>query len=142
MKEYDLVLTTAKPSDRPHFLAWDNPHDLAVNQLCFYNQAEKIDYRLNLLNRINPNTQFLILHQHLDREIKAIRDICANANSRVVLLTGLDCLITYLTIHPRGQVSIFWQRLINLRQLKAILWLLLPTPIIPHYLPRVVSRLG
>lgn len=129
-----LPLKDAKPTDRPHFLVWDTPNEADLQQIIFYNNARRVNYRDNLLSRTNPQESFLILHRHVDRELKAIRSICSPANSPVVILEGLDCLITYLSIH--GQKELFWQKLLNLRQLTSLLWILLPTELIPYNLPQ------
>lgn len=128
-----LPLKDAKPTDRPHFLVWDTPNEAALQQIVFYNNAQRVNYRDNLLSRTNPQESFLVLHQQIDRELNAIRGICSQCSFPVVILEELDCLMTYLSIY--GQKELFWQKLLNLRQLTSLLWILLPTKLIPDNLP-------
>ncbi|MBC5796626.1 hypothetical protein H5968_16085 [Sphaerospermopsis sp. LEGE 00249] len=135
---FNLSLADAKPTDSPHLLLWDNPHDASIHKLTFNNNAEIISYRDDLLNRVNLQQKFLILHQNLDQEIDAIRQICANTNNsskynnqRVLLLKDLDILITYLYSKPSSPISLLWQKLGDMRHLESILWILLPTQIHP-----------
>ena len=129
-----LPLKDAIPTDRPHFLVWDTPNKADLQQIAFYNNAQRVNYRDNLLNRINSQDSFLVLHQQIDREINAIRHICSQCNSSMVILEELDCLITYLSIN--SQKELFLHKLLNLRQLASPLWILLPTELIPNNLPQ------
>lgn len=126
-----LPLRDAKPSDRPHLLLWDSPNQADLEQISFYNHAQRISYRDNLLSRIDDKERFLVLHQYLDRELDAIRTICSKSSHTVVLLEGLDCLITYLYVQPSTPITFFWQKLSNMRHLESILWILLPTKLAP-----------
>jgi hypothetical protein len=129
-----LPLKDAKPTDRPHFLVWDTPNEADLQQIVFYNNAQRVNYRDNLLNRTNPQESFLVLHQQIDRELNAVRSICSECNSPVVILEELDCLMTYLSIY--GQKELFWHKLLNLRQLASLLWILLPTELILYNIPQ------
>lgn len=128
-----LPLKDAKPSDRPHFLVWDTPNEADLEQIAFYNNAQRVKYRDNLLSRIEPQESFLVLHHYIDRELNIIRSICADSKFSVVLLEELECLITYLSIY--GQTERFWQKILNMRQLTSILWILLPVQSIPYNVP-------
>lgn len=127
----DLRLFEAKPSDRPHILVWDSPNEADIEQLCFYNSAERVNYRETLLSRVTPGDQFLVLDQYLDREFDAIRSICTCSGKKVVIMEGLDVLITYLSVKPGGFEKVFWQRFAALRHLDSVLWILLPERTIP-----------
>lgn len=127
----NLSLQDAKPTDYPHLLLWDNPNDSEISQLIFKNNAEIISYCDNLLNRINNKQEFLILNEKLDEELDAIKQIAANATKPIVLLKDLDILITYLYSKPQSPLSLFWQKLQDIRHLQTILWILLPTKLSP-----------
>lgn len=128
----DLRLREAKPSDRPHLLLWDTPNDLELRQLAYRENAERISYRTNLLNRIAAqNSSFLALHMRLDRELNSIKAICAETNKPLVILKDLDRLITYLCVQPESPITLFWQNLFNTRHLESILWILLPSKLTP-----------
>lgn len=127
-----LPLKDAKPTDRPHFLVWDTPSEDALQQIAFYNNAQRVNYRDNLLSRTNAQESFLVLHQQIDREINAIRRICSQCSYPVVILEELDCLVTYLSI--TSQKELFIGRLLNMRQLASLLWILLPTQLVPDNL--------
>lgn len=129
-----LPLKDAKPTDCPHFLVWDTPNEAILQQIIFYNNAQRVKYRDNLLSRTNSQESFLVLHQQIDRELNTIRSICSQSNVPVVILEELDCLITYLSIYEKKEL--FWQKLSNLRQLESLIWILLPTQLIPDDLPQ------
>jgi hypothetical protein len=127
----ELNLRTAKPSDRPHLLLWDTLNDLELRQLAYRENAECISYRTHLLNRIDPSKPFLTLHLWLERELDAIKAICAHTHNPVVLLKDLDCLITYLRVQPESPITLFWQNLFYTRHLESILWIVLPSKLMP-----------
>lgn len=127
----DVRLQEVKLRDRPHLLLWDTPNDLELRQLAYQENAECISYRTHLLSRINPQNRFLALHYQLDRELDAIKAICANTDKPVVLLKDLDCLITYLHVQPESPITLFWQNLLNTRHLESILWIILPSQLVP-----------
>lgn len=132
----NLQLREAKPSDRPHILLWDSPNEVDLEQILYYNKAQRINYRDNLLSRIDESKdRFLLLHEHLDRELEAIRSICSQATDEIVLLEGLDYLITYLSVQPSNALASLWHRLSQMRQLESILWILLPTKLTPPNWP-------
>ena len=131
MQIKDLRLREAKPSDRPHLLLWDTPNDLELRQLAYRDDAECISYRTHLLSRIAPESRFLALHHQLERELDAIRAICASTTKPVVLLKDLDCLITYLDVQQESAITLFWQNLFNTRHLESILWIILPSKLVP-----------
>lgn len=121
----ELRLGEARPSDRPHLLLWDNPDDMELRQLAYRNDAECVSYRTDLLSRIAPQNRFLALHHQAERELNAIRTICASTTKPIVLLKDLDYLITYLQVKSR--TTLFWQNLFNTRHLESILWIILPS---------------
>lgn len=131
MQIKDLKLREAKPSDHPHLLLWDGPKDLELQQLAYRENADRISYRTHLLSRIAPQSRFLALHHQLERELDAIKAICATTPKPVVLLTDLDCLITYLHVQPESPITLFWQNLWNTRHLERILWIVLPSKLAP-----------
>ncbi|MEC4813542.1 MAG: hypothetical protein SAK29_09775 [Scytonema sp. PMC 1069.18] len=85
----DLKLREVQPSDRAHLLIWDTPNDQELRRLVYRENAECISYRTHLLNRIDTNKPFLALHLWLERELEAIKAICANTSNPVVLLNAL-----------------------------------------------------
>jgi len=127
----NFKLRNAKPNDSPHLLLWDKVDDDQLRSLAFYDDAEVVSYRENLLSRLPPQSRFLALHQELDRELRSIREICHNSQKKVVLLRDLDCLITYLQIQPNSPITLFWQSLFRMRHLESILWILLPKKLTP-----------
>jgi hypothetical protein len=135
IKIKNVSLKDAKPSDRPHFLICDTFNELYLKEIACFNRAEIIDYRENLLDRIEPQDKFLLLHQHIDREINIIRSICCKSDYPVVIIQNLDYLITYLSSHPNSSLSIFWNQLLKLRQLTKILWIILPNKLVNPQIP-------
>lgn len=127
----NLLLRDARPSDQVHLLLWDTPNPVELSQLMLYNGAERINYRDNLLQRISPDTRFLNLHYQIDEELDAIRSIAEQATKPVVLLEGLDCLITYLYTQPGDHITLFWSSLEKTRKLPRLLWILLPHKLAP-----------
>lgn len=122
----NLLLRDARPDDRAHLLLWDTPNEPELQHIAFYNNAHRVNYRENLLGRINPSDRFLTLHHHRDRELETIKSMCSGVSKQVVLLEGLDCLITYLYIQSCSHITQFWNDLEKTRKLKKILWILLP----------------
>lgn len=131
-----LPLKDARPRDQAHLLLWDAPTPHRLWELTYYNNAARVSYRENLLQRLDPNDKFLNLHHAIDEELAAIKAICQTAQHPVVLLEGLDILITYLRIKPGGQVTLFWQNLEKTRKLDSLLWILIPSPLPPQVGPR------
>ncbi len=126
-----LLLRNARPDDRAHLLLWDTPNPIELGQITRYNGAQLISYRENLLQRTKPDTKFLTLHYQIDEELEAIKAICNQSVKPVVLLEGLDCLITYLNTQPGDHITLFWNSLENTRKLERLLWILLPHKIAP-----------
>ncbi|GAA6618135.1 hypothetical protein [Scytonema sp. NUACC26] len=126
----DLKLREAQLSDRPHLLLWDTPSNPELKALAYRENAEVISYRTHLLNRIDAEN-FLTLHLWLERELDAIKAMCANTSNPVVLLKDLDCLITYLRVRSDSPITLFWQNLFYTRHLQSILWILLPSKLTP-----------
>jgi hypothetical protein len=141
MNPKDLQLDQAKPTYSPHLLLWDNFDDLQLKAIAYHYDLEIISYRQNLLSRISPNSSFLALHQNLERELKAIRQICNSSNKKVVILRDLDCLITYLQVQPESPITLFWQTLFDARHLESILWILLPYKLAPPMWTERLQRL-
>lgn len=129
-------LQDAKPTDRPHLLIWNHPTALELERLCFENNAQAVNYPNNLLSRIDPSDQFLTLHHHIDREIDAIRNIAAKSNRPIVVLKGLDYLMTYLHVRHGATDQALTQKLRELRQLHCLVWILLPSKLIPKNWPQ------
>ena len=138
MQINDLRLGEARPSDRPHLLLWNNPNDMELRQLAYRNDAECVSYRTDLLSRTAPQNRFLALHYQQDRELNAIKTICASTIKPVVLLKDLDYLITYLRVQDKSPTTLFWQNLFNTRHLESILWIILPSKLaLPNWHDRI-----
>ena len=131
MQSNTLCLGKATPSDKPHLLLCDRFDEHELKALAFYNDADVVSYRQDLLNRLPPNISNLALHEDLDKELRSVRQICHNSNKKIVILTDLDCLITYLLIQPEAKITLFWQSLYRMRHLEKILWILLPSKLAP-----------
>jgi hypothetical protein len=131
----NLLLRDARPSDRAHLLLWDTPNPFELDQITRYNNAQRISYRENLLQRISPNAKFLTLHHQVDEELAAIKSVCDQSAKPVVLLEGLDCLITYLNTRPGDHITLFWSSLENTRKLQRLLWIILPHKLVPKIWP-------
>jgi hypothetical protein len=128
----DVRLQDVKLRDRPHLLLWDTPNDLELRQLTYRENAECISYRTHLLSRPDLQSSVsLALHCWVERELDAIKAIGTNTNKPVVLLKDLDCLITYLHVQPESPITLFWQNLFNTRHLESILWIILPSQLVP-----------
>jgi hypothetical protein len=128
----DVRLQEVKLRDRPHLLLWDTPNQLELRELAYRANAECISYRTHLLSR--PDLQSsgsLALHCWVERELDAIKAIGTNTDKPVVLLKDLDCLITYLHVQPDSPITLFWQNLFNTRHLESILWIILPSQLVP-----------
>jgi len=131
MQSKDVRLGRAVPSDKPHLLLWDKFDEHELRSIAYYDDAEVISYRQDLLNRLPPNISNLGLHENLEAELKAIRQICHNSCKKIVILCGLDCLITYILVQPEARITLFWQSLYRMRHLESVLWILLPTKLAP-----------
>lgn len=129
----DLPITTAIPSDRPHILIWDTYDEDGLQNLSFRHGTYRANYAEQLLSRHTEQSEskYLLLNRRIDREIQALRDIGSTHPESYVQLEGLDRLITYLTVSSSGDIGIFWQKLIDLRQLSKLLWIILPSTLIP-----------
>jgi len=127
----NLPLRDARPSDQAHLLLWDIPNPFELDQITRYNNAQKVNYRDNLLQRISPDAKFLTLHHQVEEEMAAIQTICNQSTKPVVLLEGLDCLITYLNVQSGDHITLFWSSLENTRKLQSLLWIILPHKIVP-----------
>lgn len=130
-----LLLRDARPSDQAHLLLWDTPNPIELDQITRYNNAQRVNYRESLLKRTDPSTKFLTLHHQVDEELAVIQSICDQAVKPVVLLEGLDCLITYLNIQPGSYITLFWNSLGNIRKLQSLLWIILPHKLAPKTWP-------
>jgi len=122
----NLLLRDARPSDRAHLLLWDTPTEFELDQITRYNNAQRVNYRDNLLQRTPPDAKFLTLHHQVEEEMAAIQAICEQTVKPIVLLEGLDCLITYLNVQPGNHTTLFWSSLENTRKLQSLLWIILP----------------
>ncbi len=133
-----IPIAEATPSDRPHLLAWDTCHERHLKTLEWRHGTHRINYPQNLLTRHTEQSTspHLLLHKRIDREINAIRDLVATSPKSYIQLEGLDRLITYLAITDSRNLDLFWQKLIDLRQLSHRLWIILPSSLIPNDWPR------
>ena len=132
----NILLRDVRPDDKIHLLLWDAPNEPELQHITFYNNAHWVNYRTNLLQRLNPGEQFLALQYYLDRELEAIKSICSGVDKQVVLLEGLDYLITYLSSRSRSSTTLFWNNLEKTRKLEKILWILLPYKLAPKTWPK------
>lgn len=130
-----LLLRDARPDNQAHLLLWDTPNPFELDRITRYNNAQRVNYRDNLLQRTDPSAKFLTLHHQIDEEIAAIQSICAQAVKPVVLLEGLDCLITYLNVQLGDYITLFWSSLENTRKLQSLLWIILPYKLVPKIWP-------
>ncbi len=128
----NVRLTDVKLRDRPHLLLWDTANNQELQQLAYREDAECISYRTHLLSRLDlQSSGSLALHCWVERELDAIKAIGTNTSKPVVLLQDLDCLITYLHVQPESPITLFWQNLLNTRHLESILWIVLPSQLVP-----------
>lgn len=133
MPPTDINLKQAQPIDRPHLLLWQNPSPMELWNVAFQNNAQEVDYRTDLLDRISPDANYLMLNRYLDREFDRLRTLCTESPKPIVLLKNFDCLITYLIAKDPNSQDVLWRRLIDLRQLQGILWIVLPPALVPAY---------
>lgn len=126
-----LLLRDARPSDRVHLLLWDTPNPFELDKITRYNNAQRVNYRENLLQRTDPNAKFLTLQHRVDEELAELQTLCQETVKPVVLLEGLDCLITYLNVQPGNPSILFWNNLENIRKLQSLLWVILPHKLAP-----------
>lgn len=133
----DIPIADAKPSDRPHLLVWDTCDEDGLEKLRFRHGTYRAHYGKDLINRheAQSSSTYLSLHKRIDREIKAIRDLVATSPTSYIQLEGLDRLITYLAITSTSDLDLFWQKLIDLRQLSHRLWIVLPSSLVPSNWP-------
>ncbi len=133
-----IPIADAKPSDRPHLLVWDTCDEDSLEKLRFRHGTYRAHYGKDLTNRHNAQStsKYLHLHKRIDRELQAIRDIVEASSNSYIQLEGLDRLITYLAITDSSDLDLFWQKLIDLRQLPKRLWIILPSCLIPHQWPQ------
>jgi hypothetical protein len=137
-----LPLRDARPDDQAHLLLWDTPNSFELDQIIRYNGAQYLNYREHLIQRTEPGARFLTLHHQIEEEFDAIRSICQNAIKPVVILEGLDSLITYLNTQPGGDhITLFWNSLENTRKLQCLLWILLPHKLVPATWKTRVQRI-
>jgi hypothetical protein len=133
----DLPIATAKPSDRPHILIWDSFQEEDLERLRFHHGTYRANYRRDLLQRheAKSSSKFLRLDQRVDREIQSIRDLCDASPQSYVQLEECDRLITYLACTGGDSLTVFWQKLIDLRQLPKLLWIILPSSLVSPAFP-------
>ena len=134
----NLKLDQGFPADQIHILAWEDPDEHLLYRIRANHHAQVISYRENLIQRqniINPDSDYLLLHQHEAREIQALRDLCNESTYPIVVLTEFDIYLTYLLAHPKGLITQFWSSIGNIRKLKRRLWLVLPKSLVSHQWP-------
>lgn len=134
----DIPITQAQPTDRPHLLIWDACSKDDLQNLSYKYGTCRKDYAANLIARHTQKSKssFLALDRSIDYEIQAIKEACEGSPESYVQLEGLDRLITYLAVIGRGNLDTFWQQLIDLRQLHRILWIILPSTLVPDNWPK------
>lgn len=133
----NLPIADAKPTDRPHLLVWDTCDEESLEKLRFRHGTYRANYGIDLLKRhdAQSSSNYLFLHKRIDREIQAIRELVATSPNSYIQLEGLDRLITYLATTSCSDLDLFWQKLIDLRQLPKQLWIVLPSSLVPHNWP-------
>jgi hypothetical protein len=131
----NLLLRGVRPNDRVHLLVWNTPNQFELDQITRYNNAQRIIYRENLMQRTNPSDNFLTLHHRVDEELAVLKSICDQSAKTIVLLEGLDCLITYLNTQHGDHITLFWSSLENTRKLQCPLWITLPHKLVPKTWP-------
>jgi hypothetical protein len=140
--ETHLQLRDARPDDQIHLLLWDTPDETELVRIAHYNNAHRVNYRQNLLQRNHPEATFLALHHNLDVELSAIKSMCSSVSKEMVLLEGLDCLITYLHVTSGSHITLFWKQLEETRKLEKLLWIILPQQLAPKtWLPERTKRI-
>lgn len=134
----DLPITTANPSDRPHILVWDTCNEDSLQTLCFRHGTYRANYAQELIARHSQQSEskYLLLSKRIDREIESLRDIGNTSPKSYIQMEGLDRLITYLAVDSSQSLRLFWQRLIDLRQLPKRLWIILPSTLVPSDWPQ------
>lgn len=132
-----IPIADAKPSDRPHLLVWDTCDEDGLEKLRFRHGTYRAHYGKDLLTRheAQSSSTYLFLHKRIDREIQALRDLCEASPTRYIQLEGLDRLIAYLASTSSSDLDLFWQKLIDLRQLPKLLWIILPSSLVPAHWP-------
>jgi hypothetical protein len=136
IEQNGLILNDATPRDRAHILRCAAPNELLLERLCFEQNGQMVNYRANLISRLQSDQTHLTLNYRLDQEIDAIRMICTQHRHRsFVLLTDLDCLLAYLKATRDEWHHIFIRKLERLRQLETRLWALLPPRLVPDQWP-------
>lgn len=128
----DVPITTATPSDRPHILVWDTYDEDGLERLCFRHGTYRTNYAEHLLSRHTQQStsKYLLLNRRIDREIESLRDLGSDSPKSYIQLEGLDRLITYLAVSSSEDLGTFWQKLIDLRQLPKLLWIILPSTVV------------
>lgn len=129
----DLRLREAIPKDIPHLLLWENPEQQELEKVAYWENADLVDYRENLLNRVDSNCRYLNLQRDYrwHQEIENLHQICQQTSKPVVLLIEFDCLVTYLRSKPDSQLSLFWKTLQTTRHLESRLWIVFPPSLSP-----------
>jgi hypothetical protein len=128
----ELPIATVTPSDKPHILVWDTCDEDGLQTLCFRHGTYRANYAESLVARHmqQSKSQYLMLSKRIDREIQWFRDIGSTSPKSNVQLEGLDRLITYLAVSSSNDLGVFWQKLIDLRQLPKRLWIILPSTLV------------
>lgn len=128
-------LLDAELRDRPNILAWDRADVLSVRQLCSSLNAEYVNYRDDLIVRTRPSERFLVLDRYIDRELDVLRGFCSQTSRRVVVLHELEVLLAYLQSRPGPMLDVFAERLLRIRHLNALLWIVLPSSCVSNRWP-------
>lgn len=130
-------LRKAAPIDRPHLLVCKQPFSAYVlERTRLENDAQIVSYRDDLLQRLEPNENALYLHRKLDRECNALRQLARDTLTPVLIVTDVDILLTNLSAHSHLEAQTFAHRLIWLRQLPCLVWIVLPIALLPPEWPK------
>lgn len=130
-------LHNAIPIDRPHLLVCDRPlSSYALERISLENDARIVSYRDDLLRRLEPNEYALHLNRELDRECDALRQLARDTSKPVLVVSDLDILLTNLSTHSHLEAQTFVHRLMWLRQLPCLVWIVWPIALLPHDWPK------
>ncbi len=69
-----IMLRDARPDDRIHLILWDTPNEAQIRLVALHNNAHLVNYRENLLQRINQDEQFIALHHDIKEQILLLTD--------------------------------------------------------------------
>lgn len=123
--------------DRPHLLVCEElltAYD--IDRVCQENQASVINLRDELLSRLPIDEHNLLLHLEIDRECDAIRTLAWKHSNTVLLLTEMEVILTNISAHTNRDMQTCLHRLMLLRQLESLVWIVLPLALVPGDWPK------